>query len=235
MPTEVEALYRLQQIELEMIKHQKQLKTIADQLKDRQMIEQAEAAMRQIQESLQPLQKQLREYERQIQTHGDKASAASERLYSGDVKNPKELQDLQAEITAQNRRKDELETQSLELLEQIEALEAELAAAEATLASITARWEAEHSDLLNQKATLEAAYLRLKGERESAMSRIHPEALQRYSQLRAAKANQPIALLKNRICSACGIEQTTLIEQAARQDDAFVYCLNCGRILYYVL
>lgn len=233
--SDVEALYQLQQIELEMLKHQKHLKSLAEQLKDRQRILDATAAVQRLQDALHPLHKRLRDWELQIQSHSDKARDASQRLYSGNIKNPKELQDLQAEIAAQNRRKDELETQSLELLERIEALEGELAAAQAHLADVTAEWEARHSDLLRQKADLEAAYLRLKDQRESAIARIAPQALQLYNSLRAAKANQPVALLKNRVCSACGIEQTLTIEQAARQENTFVRCLNCSRILYFVL
>ncbi|MEZ4515948.1 MAG: hypothetical protein R3C44_03590 [Chloroflexota bacterium] len=47
----------------------------------------------------------------------DKARRQSEqRLYSGDVKNPKELTDLQHEIESLGRRRDTLETDVLEAL-----------------------------------------------------------------------------------------------------------------------
>src|SRR3546814_4139389 len=63
--------------------------------------------------------------EDEIASLTDKATAHDKTLYSGTIANPRELQALQDEIAALKRRVSHLEDQEIELMEQIEPLDAE--------------------------------------------------------------------------------------------------------------
>ena len=61
------------------------------------------------------------------QSLGSKIAAANERMYSGAVTNPKELQDLQHETQSLRKRQEALEEQQFEALMAAEAAETEQA------------------------------------------------------------------------------------------------------------
>ena len=67
-----------------------------------------------------------------------KIAAEEAKLYSGSIKNPKELKDLQSEIDQLKRHLSSVEDRDLEALATMDRAEAELHAAEAELAALDA-------------------------------------------------------------------------------------------------
>src|SRR5690606_19989334 len=120
-----EALYHLQQIDLEILRHRKRLKEIATALGDSAVVQDAQVQLTSAQEQLKPLRTKMRNLETELQTNTQKAKSTEDRLYSGSVKNPKELQDMQLEIDSLKKRNAELEELLLEqmvLVDEAEAL-----------------------------------------------------------------------------------------------------------------
>ena len=84
----------------------------------------------------------------------------NKRLYSGTVSSPRELQAMQADIDMLHRRRSDLEDEELEVMEQREALDGELAALDAAIAALqatVARVAARRSPRPRPRSTSEIA------------------------------------------------------------------------------
>ncbi|NWG17859.1 MAG: hypothetical protein HXY41_14620 [Chloroflexi bacterium] len=225
------ALYQLQEIELGILRCQKRLSEIAAALEDNQAVAEARARLEAAQKTLTPLHTRARNLELEIQSNADKIRATDERLYSGSVRNPKELQDMQQEIQALKRRNAELEDTLLEMMLAVEEAEAALASARADLQQITGDWETQNQNLLDEQARLKADETRLAEQRRQALSHISAEDLKLYNALKPRRHNQPVAVLDGDTCAACGVEQTMAIISDLDRGVSLVKCMSCGRIL----
>jgi predicted nucleic acid-binding Zn-ribbon protein len=231
MTSQVEALYQLQKIDLEALEHQKRLASIETQLNDNESLNQAQQAIDKAEETLKPLRTQTRNLDLEIQATLQKSKTSEDRLYSGAVKNPKEMQDLQNEITSLKNRNSQLEDNALELLLTVEEAEATLEQAQADLTRLKAEWDSQHSDLIHEQDTLQTRLQQLSEERERVLKDITAQNRKLYDTMKARKANRPVSIMQGHTCTACGVEQTMAIETAARRRDTLVNCENCGRIL----
>lgn len=229
--SQARALYRVQEIELAVIDRRIRLKEIDSQLEDNAVVQEAQSQLDDAQAHLDTVLKQVKDVENQIETVVEKHKSTESRLYSGAVKNPKELQDMGKEIESLTRRRETLDNQLLDImLERDDAL-AMKQLTEEELAQVTDAWEMEHKDLLDEKNQLTTESEKLMIQRKEALQGVHADSLKEYNSLRSAKSNRPVAILENKACSACGIEQNNAIITAVNQDERLIKCHNCGRIL----
>ena len=226
-----ESLYQLQKIDLEIIKHRNRLQEIASILANDEAIQQAQAGVDAANTTLTPLKTRLRDLEMETKSNEEKTRTSEQQLYSGAIKNPKEMQDMQQEITSLKKRHSDLETTILETMMAVEEAEAALAEREANLASVTASRGDEHRQLLDEQSKLENRIHQLNENREQVLRELTPENIKIYDTMKVKKHNQPIAVMEGNTCSICGVAQTVTIEREVRQGTRLVNCSNCGRIL----
>jgi predicted nucleic acid-binding Zn-ribbon protein len=231
--TQAEALYHLQEIDLIIAQAQKRLNEIAAALSDNKVILEAQAKVNAAQKILAPLQTRLRNLELEIQTNADKIRLTDEQLYSGRVRNPKELQDMQQEIQSLKNRNAELEDILLEIMMSVENADAMLSEKQVTLQQLTTAWEDDHQHLLDEQKKLQGEVSLHQQKREEALPPVMPDSLKAYNTLRPRKNNQPVALLVNGSCSVCRVEQDMAVITEVRKAQKLVYCTSCGRILVY--
>ncbi len=229
--SQAEALYRLQEIDLNTAQTRRRLQEIAAALANNDAVQAAQAQAEAARQALVPLQQRARSLDYDVKSNIEKTRAADERLYGGAVKNPKEMQDLQQEIDSLRKWRGELETHLLETIFAIEEAEAALGAAEAALAQVTAAWENAHRALLTEQGDLKSQLEHNRQRRERVVNELTPESLQIYDTLKARKHNQPTALLQGATCGVCGVAQNMAVEREARQGFQLAYCTNCGRVL----
>jgi uncharacterized protein len=230
--SQARALYRVQEIELAVIERRKRIKEIDIQLEDNAVIQEAQSQLDDAQAHLDSILKQLKDVELQIEAVANKHKATETRLYSGTVKNPKELQDMGKQVESLIRRREHLDDKLLEVMvERDEATELHQLTDE-EFQQISNTWEAEHAEQLAEKTQLTTESGNLMIERKKALLAVHPDAMKEYNSMRTAKSNRPVATLEDKTsCSACGIEQNNAIISAVKKDDSLVKCQNCGRIL----
>jgi uncharacterized protein len=231
--TQPESLYRLQEIELSILQAQKRLGEIAAALSDNQMIAAAQAQVSAAQEKLTPLQTRSRNLELEIQSNADKIRQTDETLYSGRVRSPKELQDMQQEIVSLKSRNHDLEDTLLEIMLSVESTETELAESQANLEKVRQDWEADHQHLLEEQDRLKAELASSRQKREQVLPHLTEETMKVYNALKPRKNNQPVALLINESCSFCRVEQEMTVIAEARKGQKLTTCSSCGRILAY--
>ena len=225
-------LFKVQRIDTELDAHRRRLAEIdallasdVDVTRARAQPESAEAAW----EAARRAQGLIRD---EIDQVAAKRKNSETRLYSGAIKNPKELQDLQHEVEALGRRIGQLEEHELEALIELEDTEQAEATARADFEAATASWNAAQADLREEKARREKETDRLGDEREAAIIPVRATDREVYDQLRAAKGGTAVTRVEEGTCSACGVAPSASRIQQARNSGELIRCGNCGRILY---
>lgn len=229
--SQAQALYRLQEIELGILRSQKRLSEITAALGDNHAVAEAQAHVDTAQRALTPLQSQARNLELEIQSNAEKIRTTDEHLYSGRVRNPKEMQEMQQEIGSLKKRSADLEDRLLEVMLAVEEAEGELAGSKAALEQATGAWADENRQLLGEQAQLKESLKGLLRQREQALTEVTAESLSQYNGIKPRRHNQPVAILDGDTCSACGVEQTMAIILEVDRGAALAKCLSCGRIL----
>jgi predicted nucleic acid-binding Zn-ribbon protein len=161
----------------------------------------------------------------------DKAKRSEERLYSGAVKNPKELSDLEHEVTALGRRREKLEEDALQIMETLEKRQAEKAEADAELNKQAAEFEASVAALKQEQQTLAIHLNKLLEKRERQVALAQPALLKAYDQLSRQKNGVAVAGLRHNKCLGCQLTLSAHVIKAA-SEGKLVRCEHCDRILY---
>jgi predicted nucleic acid-binding Zn-ribbon protein len=224
-------LYRLQKLDLDIDASARRVRDITAALERDSALRQAEAEVTSLQEALRPQEAHAADLNLELQTVVDQAAQLTTRLYSGQVINPKELEDIQHKVAERKRRHSSLENELLETMISIEELQASLAGASDHLREVQAASAAERQALTEELQRLKQGLKTLKPERQEMARQVNPETLKLYDTLRASKQGRAVAVLDDDSCSVCRVGQTTTIVQQVRQGQELILCSSCGRIL----
>lgn len=156
-----------------------------------------------------------------------------QRMDAGQVGNPKDLQRMQHEMDSLLRRISSLEDDELEVMEQLEeaqsqldALTAQVAAADERLAVLSATRDQKLAAIEEQERTVAL-------DRGPMLDGMPADLLALYERLRAAKGGVGAAALRARQCGGCmlGLDNAELGRIRAAATDAVIRCEECQRIL----
>ena len=225
-------LYQLQLVDSEHQDKNRQLAMVNDGLGESDEVIRAQKAVAETETALAQLRAQMRALEIEIAGVNAKLKQNQDRLYSGRVRNPKELSGLHEEAGALRRRRSELEDGQLDLMISIEEAEAELAERQARFNQIEAVWRDEQARLQADKDDLELRLLELEEQRDGMRPNIGAADLDRYDGMRPRLGGTAVARLKKGICAACGVDVPTSMARAVERGDGMHDCPICGRILF---
>lgn len=160
-----------------------------------------------------------------------------ERMNSGQITNPKDLESMQREIVALDRRIGTLEEEELEVMEALEV-------AQSGLDVFRAELDEEKARLAEAEATRDKAVAELDGkavdaatERDVLAGKVPDDLLSLYDKVRAHNGGLGAAALRQRRCEGCRLELNgaDLREISAKADDEVLRCPECDRILVRTL
>jgi predicted nucleic acid-binding Zn-ribbon protein len=156
-----------------------------------------------------------------------------QRLDSGKVSSPRELENLQSEVASLQRRQSDLEEVVLDVMERfetgqsgLEQATAERAQLGAELASVAAARDAALAELAEQSS--KAADRRIE-----VTATLPADLLDLYDKLRTQHGGVGAAALRHRSCQGCNLTMNTVDLNAIRAapDDEVLRCEECRRIL----
>ncbi|WP_189491473.1 zinc ribbon domain-containing protein [Streptomyces antnestii] len=162
-----------------------------------------------------------------------RAARDQQRLDSGAVTSPRDLENLQHEIASLAKRQGDLEDVVLEVMERresaqerFEELTGRVASVEGKINDATARRDAAFEEIDGEVASVTK-------ERQVIAGSVPEDLLKLYDKLRAKEAGVGAARLYQRRCEGCQLELniTELNEVRAAAPDEVVRCENCHRIL----
>jgi uncharacterized protein len=226
-------LYRLQLLDSRMDEVRMRLEEIRHTLENDEEVAQAKKQALETGSNLKLAQHALKQAEAEVDKQKVKIEQSEANLYSGNVKNPKELQDLQNEIAALKRHLVILEDRQLDAMLEVETTEQANQAALDTLEQAKSRFAEQNQSLTNEQTDLKREFERLGTERQAALSPLDTSLLVVYEQLRQRKRGLAIASVIDGACAACGTTLTPAQLQSTRStSQAYNNCPTCGRILY---
>ena len=225
-------LYILQQIDSRLDRHEQRMSELDVAIGDDSVVRVARAALDNVEAESQAARRAYQIIQEEIDTVDRKRISGEKRLYSGTVTNTKELQDLQDEGVALKRRIVALEDRQLEAMIAQDDAESTEAGARDELERVRTDWMQEQAALGAENDERIVEMERLKDERETALIGVSAGAKQIYDAVRQHKRGVAVVLLKDNICTACGMAPAAVRIQQARRGDEIVKCGNCARIMY---
>jgi predicted nucleic acid-binding Zn-ribbon protein len=156
---------------------------------------------------------------------------AEEKLYSGAIKNPKELTDLQQDVEQLKRQLTAIEDRDIDAMSAVEQAETELRQARAQMETLDAAWRAEQAELTRRIDELSIEVSELESSRTALAALIEPSTLKVYDHVRRAHQGRGAAKLDRNLCLGCRISLPISTVNKARAGSALVQCPNCERIL----
>ncbi len=227
---QVDLLFHLQQIDDEIRDGKKRLGQIVRlQGADQELLPARERAATAANE-FQRLRANQNELNLELKGLISKAKNSERRLYSGAVKNPKELSDLQHEVESLTRRRGILEDEILEIMILSEEAEEEDKDATNSLLRMEAERELELQELESEKTSLIRRINDLNIERKRQIALISPASITSYEDTIRRVGLTAVVLLKGERCGGCQVSVPANLVKAA-DEGQLIHCDSCGRIL----
>jgi predicted nucleic acid-binding Zn-ribbon protein len=225
-------LLRLQQVDSRMGRKEARLQQIQETLDNDSELAAARERLKSARAARHAYEQARRSAESEAETQQTKIKQAESRLYGGTVRNPKELQELQADVASLKKHLATIEEQELEAMLSVDSAQAALETAEAQLNQVQTRLSNEYKKLIDERAILSRDQENLQAERQAALSTVAAEILKTYEGLRLQRGGLAVAEISDNACGACGTTLTAALQQSARHAAQLVYCPSCGRVLY---
>jgi predicted nucleic acid-binding Zn-ribbon protein len=156
-----------------------------------------------------------------------------QRLDTGAVSSPKELENLQSEIESLHRRQADLEDGVLEVMEQREAVQERLSALRRQHAETSAAHEAASARRDASYAEIDEESGRASKERAAIAAELPSDLVGLYESIRGSHGGVGAAALHRGRCEGCHLQlnKTDLVVLRDAPPDAVLRCEECRRIL----
>ena len=225
-------LIELQKLDLRIMEITEQRRKIPERLHA------VEAPLREAKQSLQEMSaavdasvKERRAHERDVEAqdaHTDKMRA---RL--SELKTNKEYQAHLFELQMANKKKSEIEDKVLACMEKIEQLQGTVKEAQDKVRAAEEVFNKEKQVLDELESRLSAELAELESQQRDRSANVEPGLLARYTKLKAARKDQPLAAIKGGMCAGCRLQiPPQLVAEVKRSQDLHT-CPYCHRMLYW--
>ncbi len=227
------ALYQLQQLDLELERVAAEQQVVAKSLQGNARLQELRIEHNSAQQQLRSRLQAQKEAEWALEELTRRLGAQEQRLYSGMVSNPKELNALQQEIQHLRTQQGRQEDTYLEVMEATESLQEESRRKAETLQQAEEAWTRESAAMLARRDQLEVRKQELQARRTQMLTSIDAGFISRYEAMRRAKQGRAISKVEQNSCQWCRVILTPSELQRVRISSQLQTCTNCGRILYY--
>jgi predicted nucleic acid-binding Zn-ribbon protein len=226
-------LFALQEIDLRRDARRAVIADIEARLGETEAVLAAREAVAAAETDLKALQARQRHLDASLEDLDAKIHQLEKKMYDGSVRNPKELTDMQKELNHFKKQRGQLDDDGLELIEAIEAATQLLSQCRETLRQTEADWQADQTDLVEDKSQAEGEYASLEAERGVRTAEMDGGMLGLYETLRSAKTGRAVARVERGTCQGCRITLPTHLVQRLRSGGILVQCPSCERILVH--
>lgn len=223
--------WELQEVDLTLDRIAQELADIAAQLEEPEELRSLRASLAQAKEQVHRLEVQQKDLELALEGLNERLRDLQERLYGGYITDLKEIRASQEKEAEMLRRREKLEEQLLEVMDQLETARKEVQELEQRLKEAESAWQEKREALLARRQALLQEQRTFSARRQRILAFVPREALGTYEQLRARKQGMAVGRLDNRVCMACGVEVPVNVARQAQSGDIIVFCPTCGRIL----
>lgn len=226
-------LYNLQQVDIALGRTTAHRQGLDDGAATRAAAEVGTTRLAEIQDEVHAGQAKLKALDLEIRSIGGKRTQVEADMYSGRVRNPKELSAMHDEVAALGRAQSALEDDALALYEQAEHLDAALSGARRDLDALRVDAERLATEYREAAALADREIGALEARRLDLASAVDEQLLRRYDRLRPAKGGVAVVVVRpDGTCDGCHVVVPERLISRLRDDREGVQtCDGCGRIL----
>lgn len=159
--------------------------------------------------------------------------ATDKRMRMTLVKNVKELQALQREISQIKESNAILEEEILEVMSELEAQESVLKQKEAELKALEEEWQSRKDRLEGEIAEADERIAETSKAREATASRLNGDLVGRYELIFSRRDGTAVVSVSSGICEACHMNIPPQLWNEVLRSERVNLCPSCQRILYY--
>lgn len=230
MQESLRALLELQKTDQDLHELEQYKVDIPNQLETMETVQsEAETRLTDQETKVADIDKNRRQYERDLQAAQEQIKKYQGQLYS--VKTNKEYDALQAEIQAQKNRISELEDAILQLISDAEAEQEALETIRGETESLIERFSEERTTLQSRLSAVDEDVAVKMDERKRMATRVENPVLKVYDRIRRNLRGMTVVPVKKGACSGCFHVIPLQVVMQIRQGRKLVSCESCGRIL----
>lgn len=228
-------LRRVQQLDTETIGLKRQIDDLAGKHRLDELRDDLESAGRTRGErdvELSELQQKQHKLDGELELLSQKIEKEESRMMSGTIMNSKELSAIQAEIMSLRKKRDEMETEDLEEMEELDGFRLESKKAEELIARVTEQERLARKAYEDELAEKQRELAELEAQRDALKERLDPETVAIYEKLLEQKDGLAVVeIIQGRSCGGCRIEfSRTQIDRFQHEEGVF-RCEFCRRML----
>jgi predicted nucleic acid-binding Zn-ribbon protein len=224
-------LYGLQLLDTELTEQRSKLRESEALLGESAELRAARNRLTKTKVDLSDCEKHLRALEMDLKKVEARIAKTKERLYGGQVTNPKELAGLEQDFTHSQQSRGRLEDSILSALVNQEDCDEAVNLAANRLDQIEGAWREQQTLVAERIDGLREGLAEVEERREEAAASVDQRSLAIYEELRGLKGGRAVALLTGGMCQGCRVTIPSGKVQQARKSTELVICSNCGRIL----
>lgn len=224
-------LYQLQLLDTELAERSSKLREAEAMLGESAELIATRKAYEQANQELGNWRSRLRDLEFDLHRLTEKLAATEQRLYGGQVTNPKELRGLQQDQENLKRAQQKLEDDVLVAMTRVDDLEKQVRESQARWKAVEAKWQADQEHLSQQIKQLRGRIATAKKQRATLIACLEPATRALYEELLRKKGGRAVVLMVDQMCQGCRVMVPTSKAQIVRRGQELVTCTNCGRIL----
>jgi predicted nucleic acid-binding Zn-ribbon protein len=230
--TAIKQLYSLQELDLALDGIKSQKKQAEEELHARLTVEQLEKTLQEERDQLEEIQRAHRALQLEADSQRERAKQLDQRLFSGEITNPRDLATLELETNNVKAQVDQKDVQLLEYSMRAQDVRSKIGSLETELANAQRAWDTRQAELTAQVAALKTEQDDLMAQRDQIAATVDQSELQKYETLRKSKAGRAVARVERGLCQACRMSLPTQHLQRVRAGRQTVLCSSCGRMLF---
>ena len=226
----VKRLYELQILDSEINRLRLSVRDIENSLEENKQLTKVRNTYNELSNKVRDLKSRKKDIEFEIGELRTNVSHINVKLYSGSIKNPKELLDLEHDVSSIKGRLNAKEDVLIEIMQEEELLQGSLDSTRKELTNIEENWKIERIKLENEKNEISNDLNNLNGQRINLVADIDSESIKIYERI-ASKKGFAIVKVEQGRCQGCRLSLPMSDLQRARSG-MIVQCSSCGMILY---
>ncbi len=231
MREQIEILVKLQAIDSDIHFVNRRLGKVDEQKSQLEFeLDGAKTSKDSLQAEMEALNKTYRSLESDSGLNSSKIAASKEKLSS--VKTNKEYQSLLKEIDDIQALNSKLEDQMLEILDQIDQFESQLAEKNRQYDSAEKRVAADKAEIEKVAEADREKLAGLQKDFKAVMATVAPDTLKVFQSVRSRVGNLTIAKVENAVCAGCHMNIPPQMYNELQRFEALTYCPHCQRIIY---
>ena len=224
MKDQLNALYELQKLDVEITRGRAGLEALNGALALRQQHAQAKKQADAAQQAFTDTELEMKNCELELKTIDGKRAATEKKLYSGAIMSVKEVTGLEHEIAHLKGQQNELDGRVLGLYDTVEQLKVKAASAKTKVEDLERQVREGIAREAIERKRLEAELKVLESQREEAASKITDRhMLSRYEAIRKKSGSTGIAKIVDHQCEGCHVHVTNFTVRNIFEDKGIEY------------